>query len=126
MASIQQNRNTSISMDDFRSDYKFANALSNFYLRFDRFDFREEVETPRSKLKEDRHFTIEQRDVEKSFLSLKTNKSPGPDKITIILLKSCARQLSSIFHYVFNMSLKEQTVLNVWKQAVTGSQSEQT
>ena len=53
---------------------------------------------------------LEQREVEKCLLSLKINKSPGPDKISGILLKSCAKQLSPIFHPIFNVSLSQQKV----------------
>ena len=46
------------------------------------------------------------------------NKSHGPDKICGRLLKSCAVQLSHVFNYIFNMSLKEQHVPEIWKDAV--------
>lgn len=82
-------------------------------MRFDQFDFSEEVQSLRDKLKDDQHFV----EVEKFLLSLKTSKSPGPDKISGILLKSCAKQLSPIFYHIFNVSLSQQKVPKLWKQA---------
>ena len=64
------------------------------------------------------HFKIEQKEVEKAFLKIKVNKSHGPDKICGRLLKSCAVQLSHVFNYIFNMSLKEQHVPEILKGAI--------
>ncbi len=117
-AGIQQIKSTYITIDDFRSNCELANALNKFHLRFEQFDFREEVKSLRCYLKDNQHFVLEQREVEKSSLSLKTKKSPGPDRISGTLLKSCAKQLSSIFHYIFNVSLNQQSLPKLWKLAV--------
>lgn len=76
------------------------------------------MEGLKTKLKDSQHLIIEERDVERTFLSLKKNKSPGPDKISGTLLKCCASQLSFIFCYIFNMSLTLQRVPTLWKQAL--------
>lgn len=34
-------------------------------------------------------------------------------------VKFCARELSPVFHYIFNMSLRVQHVPKVWKDAIT-------
>ena len=117
MAGIKQTKSTHITIDGFGSNCDLASALNKFYLRFDQFDFSEEGRSLRDSLKNDQHFALEQREVEKCLLSLKTNKSPGPDKISGILLKSCAKQLSPIVHHIFNVSLSQQKVPRLWKQA---------
>ncbi|KAK0147386.1 hypothetical protein N1851_013149 [Merluccius polli] len=51
-------------------------------------------------------------------INMKRKEMSGrPDKISGILLKSCARQLSPIFHHIFNVSLSQQKVPRLWKQA---------
>lgn len=49
---------------------------------------------------------------------LKANKSPGPDSICGRLLKSCAKELSPVFHEIYNKSLKTKHVPILWKDAV--------
>lgn len=117
MAGIKQVKSNHITIEGFGSNCELASALNTFYLRFDQFDFSHEVQSLRADLENDQHFTLEQREVEKCFLSLKTNKSPGPDKISGNLLKSYATQLSPIFYYIFNVSLSQQKVPRLWKQA---------
>jgi len=105
-------------MDGFSTNRELANSLNNFYLRFDQFDFKDEVDELRYKFKDKHHLILDQGAVENSFFSQKLNKSPGPDNICGKLLKYCAGQLSSIFHDIFNMSLYLQHVPKLWKQAV--------
>ena len=70
-----QNSKTSnnISIDGFESDIEFANALNGFYTRFDAFDFSQEIQEVSQKVSDNQHFFISQKDVEKSFCSLKPN-----------------------------------------------------
>lgn len=45
----------------------------------------------------------------------KARKSSGPDNIEGQLLISCAKQLGSIFYYIFKMSLTQQKVPRLWE-----------
>ncbi len=104
-----------------RTDLEFANALNSFYNRFDTTAFSGEIQDLQHKLDDNQHFCINQRDVEKAFLSVKVNKSSGPDNICGRVLKFCAKELSPVFHCIFNMSLSVQHVPSVWKDAVVVS-----
>lgn len=65
---IQQSVNrANIVIDGFSSNSKLANALNNFYLRFDQFDFKDEVDELRCKFKDNHHLILDQGAVEKSF-----------------------------------------------------------
>ena len=113
-----QRHSNRLSLVDFKSDTEFADALNCFYSRFDTLDFSHEVQELGLKLKEKQHFQLSQNNILKVFNSTKVNKSTGPDNICGQLLKSCAKELSSIFHYIFNTSLQTQHVPKVWKDAV--------
>lgn len=49
---------------------------------------------------------------------LKTVKSAGPDNTGGRMLSSCAEQLGPIFSNIFNLSLSQQKVPNLWKQSI--------
>jgi hypothetical protein len=106
-----------ISLNGFNSDIELSNAFNVFYNRFDTVDFSNTTQEPEDMLVDTQHFKIEQKEVEKALLKIKVNKSHGPDKICGRLLKSCAVQLSHVFNYIFNMSLKAQHVPEIWKDA---------
>ena len=55
--------------------------------------------------------------VKKKLDKLKTNKAAGVDNIHPLLLKECAIEISSIVTNIFNMSIKESTLPDVWKKA---------
>ncbi len=105
-------------MKGYDSDLEFANAFNYFYNRFVTTAFSGEIQDLRHKLDDNQHFCINQRDVEKDFLSVKVNKSCGPDNICGRVLKFCAKELRSVFHCILNMSLRVQHVPSVWKDAV--------
>ena len=107
-----------IILNGFNSDIESSNAFNVFYNRFDTVDFSNTTQEPEDMLVDTQHFKIEQKEVEKAFLKIKVNKSHGPDKICGRLLKSCAVQLSHVFNSIFNLSLKEQHVPEIWKDAV--------
>lgn len=115
-----QNSNCSnqVTLNGFNSDFELANALNYFYCRFDNVDFSKEIQELNFKLMDDQHFNIDLQDVEKAFRLVKANKSPGPDSICGRLLKSCAKELSPVFHEIYNKSLKTQHVPILWKDAV--------
>ncbi len=119
IAGLQSSKSSQISMDGFNSETELANSLNGFYNRFDEmYDFSKEIRELRHELEDDQHLNIDLRDVEKAFLSVKVNKSHGPDDICGRLLKSCARELSPIFQFIFNKSLQLQHVPAIWKDTV--------
>jgi len=52
------------------------------------------------------------------FKHSRAGKSPGPDNIGSRLLISGGEQLCPIFNYIFQLSLEQQRVLNIWKQSM--------
>lgn len=107
-----------VTLDGFNSDTELANSLNQFFNRFDTLDFRNEIQDLRNKFEDNQYSEIDQKSVEKAFSSVKVTKSHGPDKICGRLLKFCAKELSPIFHFIFNKSLQTQHVPKVWKDAV--------
>lgn len=106
-------------MDGFNSEIELTNTLNGFYNHFDgRHDLSKEIQELRYELEDDQHLNIDLREVEKAFLSVNVNKSHGPDNKFGRLLKSCAREISSIFQFIFNKSLQLQHVPAIWKDAV--------
>lgn len=93
IAGLQHSKTSSIiSFDGFESEFELANALNCFYTRFDAFDFSQEIQEVSHKVSDNQHFFISLKEVEKSFCSLKPNKSHGPDNICGRLLKSCEQR----------------------------------
>lgn len=106
IAGIQDQSNSShISIEGFKSDDELANALNCFYTRFDQFDFSQEIQELQNQLKDNQYTSITCRDVENVFRKTKINKSHGLDNICGRLIKSCTRQLSPVFQFIFNKSL---------------------
>ena len=93
---------TNVTLNGFSSNTDFANALNCFYNRFDMFDFSKEIQALQLRLRDNQHLLVSQEDVEKAFLRTKVNKSCGPDNICGRLLKNCAKELSPVFHKIFN------------------------
>jgi len=80
--------------------------------------FTYETQDLNHKLVDKQHFDIEQKDVERAFLSINVRKSHGrkshgPDNICGRLLKTCAKELSPVFRNIFNKSLQAQHVPKV-------------
>ncbi len=109
---------TSVTLNGFSSETDFANALNCFYDCFDMFDFSKEIQELKLELCDNQHFSIKHEDVEKAFYCTKVNKSHGPDNICGRLLKTCAKELSPVFHNIFNRSLEAHHVPRIWKDAV--------
>ena len=63
------------------------------------------------------NFEITTDEVHKALDSLKTNKSPGPDKVYPKLLKETKSEILSSLTTVFNMSLRQGIVPSDWKKA---------
>ena len=103
-------KSTPLTMSlDRGEEQKYVEELNKFYARFDSFDFSEKVNNIKNDLSnsDSDYNTLEIKEYEvlKSFNCLKTNKACGPDGLTGRVLKSCAKELSFIFTYTFNMSL---------------------
>ena len=106
-----------ISIDKGR-EQTYADDLNKFYCRFDSQDFTEDINKIKMDLLKDSDdcpFQIEQFVVLKSFLSLKPNKACGPDDIKPFVLKTFARELSGIYTYIFNMSIRLKRLPVLWK-----------
>ena len=59
--------------------------------------------------------TITVADVYEALISLDVEKSPGTDKISPRILRSCAETLCEPLHYLFSLSLRYATLPNCWK-----------
>lgn len=113
-----QGNSDHIYLDGFKSDAELANAFNRFYTRFDTLDFSQEAQELQNKFKDNQHLNITCKDVENVFRRTKINTSHGPDNICGRVIKTCARDLSQIFQYIFNKSLQTQHVPKIWKDAV--------
>ena len=61
--------------------------------------------------------TFRQRDIKRILRELNTKKASGPDEIPVIVLKSCADELTPVFTRLFNMSYKKGIFPSSWKAA---------
>ncbi len=76
IASISNSKNIStVILENFDSDSDLANALNNFFCRFDTYDFSTVRQELSHKLADQNHFTIEEGNVEKALSSVNSNKS---------------------------------------------------
>lgn len=98
------------------SDKHLAQDLNSFYLRFDTYNFSNEILTLKKKLQCTRS-PLNELSVVQSFRRTKVRKSPGPDSICGRLLHSCAEQLGPIFFDIFQMSINQQRVPKSWKNS---------
>lgn len=104
-----------------KSDYELADAFNSFYVRFDNHDFSRELSDYRGNSviqSTPVKIQINEADVRSCFSQVKVRKSPGPDHIGGRLLKNCAEQLSGIYSFIFNESLKLSKVPRLWKDAI--------
>ena len=130
-------RRTNVSTPDTNpSDY--VNKLNAFYARFDTHDFSDQLATIKETIlsdhtdddnrtdaddnrtdkgsdKEKKNFVVNESEVMTMFNSLKVQKASGPDGVKSRILKMCSSQLSPIYAYMFNMSLKESVIPTSWK-----------
>lgn len=103
--------------DGFKSDNQLAQEFSKFYLRFDGFNFSNEILNLINKLSCPGCIPFDVFSVARSFKLSKAGKSPGLDNISGRLLSSCADQLAPIFYHIFQLSLNQQRVPKCWKQS---------
>ena len=102
---------------------EYANKLNEFYNRFDKHDFSEEICDLRTTLEiktkseSESVLQVSEHEVCNEFLRLGSAKSAGPDNVTPRLLKLCAKQLAKVFTIIFNLSFKTQLIPDIWKRS---------
>lgn len=101
------------------NEAQYANDLNAFYCRFDKHDFSHVVNSLKKQLRDndDKIVEIEAKDVCQVFRHINGYKATGPDKVSGNTLKHCASELSTIFAYLFNASLRLSLIPNNWKTA---------
>ena len=65
----------------------------------------------------DSSIDISEQEVRLLFKELNPRKSPGPDNISPLLLKSCHNELSGVYQHLFQLSLSS-GIPRIWKTAV--------
>ena len=97
-----------------------ANELNEFYCRFNTRDFSDVIEAQKEELlcSPDEPVRVEERDVYLQFSKINTRKASGPDLISGKVLRNCARELSSPFRSLFQMSLDLKVVPCCWKSSI--------
>lgn len=95
-----------------------AGELNTFFARFDAYNFFNEPANLRVQLSNnnDRRMEISLAEVRNSLNRVKTYKAFGPDNVGPIVLKSCAEQLISLLHTLFQASLDQSKLLIPKKQ----------
>ncbi len=88
----------SLALISMSSLMLLAALFNEFYLRFDTFDFSNDILELTNKLLCTGFTPFDECSVANSFKHSKARKSPVPDNISSHLLSSCAEQLAPIFH----------------------------
>lgn len=100
MTGQDKRKNMEISIKGFSGNGDIANALNDFYLRFNHeFDFFSECRNLSEGLSEQADtssFSVRASDVRTMFLKCNPRKSSGPDMKTGKLLKTCSDQLCKV------------------------------
>jgi hypothetical protein len=94
---------------------EWCKRLNDFYARFEKPDITPMLPSA------DHHepmVHITEDEVRRVFLGINASKAPGPDRITPRTLKTFAQELSPIFCQLFNNSLSNRTVPDVWKTSI--------
>lgn len=86
-----------VSLKEYRDDYQLAQAINEFFVRFDAHDFRNIICEQKRSLSGNRPNWDVDQDAINMFKHSKARKNPGPDNIEDRLLISSAQQLGSIF-----------------------------
>ena len=117
MSDTQTNRQNCNRLSSLGSidDRVFAEDMNSFYSRFDKHDFCSVIDDIRRSSKIDGELLIKEEDVLRVFHCTHVKKSPGPDGISGQVLKNYATQLSGIFHFIFQVSLRLQKIHTLWK-----------
>ncbi len=100
-------------------EQEYTEQLNEFYARFDNQDFSDNISEVKNELRlsmpSEPSFVIKDHEVYLSFQKLKQGKASGPDSLSPKILKLCSRQLSSIFCFIFNASIKQCRIPSLWK-----------
>ena len=98
---------------------EYTNEVNNFYSRFDSHDFSKERDDLKKELlisnKSYNDIIIDESEVLKTMKKLNPTKAKGPDGVGPRVLKLCANQLCGIFSFLFNLSLSNCIIPNLWK-----------
>jgi len=89
------------------------NEFNDFYRRFDAQDFNEISRDFYFSLKTEEYLHIDKGSVLRVLQTTQKHKSPGLDKVSGRVLRSCADQLCDISHFIFQTSVKLQRVPSV-------------
>ncbi|XP_071843761.1 uncharacterized protein [Apostichopus japonicus] len=99
----------------------YANALNDFYNRFDCHDFSTQADLLRESLDDcaggKPFLCVTRGEVYREFSRLNAFKAPGPDQLKPRVLKTCANQLADIFTHIFNLSFCTKTIPVSWKRS---------
>ena len=101
------------------NERQYVNELNKFYARFDKYDFTATHQNIRQQCKhsDTGHICFDARSVCKQFKCVNPKKASGPDNISGKIINLCAEQLSHIFSYIFNQSIKQQHIPAIWKRS---------
>ena len=61
--------------------------------------------------------TVDPKGVLKLLNGLKVHKAPGPDGLSVRVLKECGSEIALILAFIYNESLAQGTVPDDWRQA---------
>ncbi|GFR79753.1 reverse transcriptase [Elysia marginata] len=89
-------------------DSSLPDKLNEFYARFDRENTSIPVPLPCDN--QDPPFLVTEQETRRALTRLDMNKAAGPDNIKPRLLKTCSKQLASVFTFIFNWSLTTSTI----------------
>ena len=95
----------------------YVNDINSFFARFDTHDFSEECNNIITIIRErnDERVIISYEDVLQSLKRVRCGKATGPDEVPARVIKHCAEQLAPILQQLFQDSLDQGTVPDVWK-----------
>ena len=96
----------------------FCDDLNIFYSRFDKHDFSSARESMNCHLRRQtghERVIITEDEVLNSLTSIKSGKAPGPDEIGTNVLKMCSRTLAPILCKIFQQSLDQVRIPQLWK-----------
>ena len=97
-------------------DLEYVNSLNAFFARFED-EANEVCDETACLLTEcvDEDVVLSDWEVRNVFNRLKERKACGPDLIRPKLLKHCAPQLTFIYTFIMNLSLKTHVIPTIWK-----------
>ncbi|XP_071959468.1 uncharacterized protein [Antedon mediterranea] len=97
-------------------DQALPDRLNDFFARFEKHDLKDDTVG-----NDDPHvdeIIISEDRVRTLLRNINLNKSSGPDGIEGRTLKSCADQLSGVLRYLFQTSINQCVVPNLWKESI--------